>query len=84
MIFYSFARLNRRARLFYMLLNHTEIRKRREKLGLSQSQAAERAGMLRPNWARIELGNQSNPKLSTLGKVAKALRCKVASLIETE
>lgn len=64
-----------------MPLNPTAIRTARERLGLTQQQAADAAGMARPNWARLEAGFSPDAKLSTVEAVAKALRVKPGSLI---
>lgn len=65
-----------------MSLDPSKIKARREKLGLTQTEAAERAGLLQPNWARIEGGQHTDPTLSTALAIAKALRCKVESLVK--
>jgi transcriptional regulator with XRE-family HTH domain len=57
------------------------IREWRDKRGWSQRDLAEASGVSREYIARIELG-QHDPTLSTLEKLAKALRVKVARLIE--
>lgn len=64
-----------------MPLDPTKIKARRERLGLSQREAAERAGMPQPHWARLEAGNRSDPQLSTAEAVAKALRCSLPRLL---
>jgi transcriptional regulator with XRE-family HTH domain len=64
-----------------MPLDPTKIRERREALKLSQREAANRAGMPRPNWARIESGKRLDPKISTVVKIASALNCPLASII---
>jgi predicted transcriptional regulator len=67
-----------------MPLDPQKIRERRERLSLTQSDAAERAGMPQPHWARIESGERNDPALSTAERVAKALRCSIAKLLQTE
>jgi transcriptional regulator with XRE-family HTH domain len=65
-----------------MPLNTGYIRQRREQLGLTQQQCADAAGF--PNlqkWSQIENGHIADPQLSTLERIAKALRCKAAKLI---
>jgi transcriptional regulator with XRE-family HTH domain len=57
------------------------LREWRAKRKVSQRQLAEDSGVSREYIARIELG-QHDPTLSTLEKLAKALKVKVAQLIE--
>jgi len=57
------------------------IKALREQRGLSQEALAERAGITRGYLARLEIGRHE-PTLTTLGKLAKALRVKVTKLIE--
>jgi transcriptional regulator with XRE-family HTH domain len=64
-----------------MPLSPSKIRARREKLKLTQAEAAERAEMPRPHWVRIEAGHRSNPSLDTAERVAKALRVPLAKLL---
>ena len=65
-----------------MPLNPSKVRARREKLKLTQQQAAKAAGLLRPNWARIESGNHTDPNLSTAQRIAEALKCSLAALVD--
>jgi len=58
-----------------------EIRRRREKRGLTQQQAADAAGMLRPAWSRLESGSRPNPAIDTLRRVAEVLGCRVDDLL---
>jgi transcriptional regulator with XRE-family HTH domain len=53
----------------------------REDRGLSQRALAERASMPYPMIARLELG-QTDPRLSTLGRLAKALNITVGELVD--
>ncbi|WP_407929330.1 helix-turn-helix transcriptional regulator [Alicyclobacillus fructus] len=48
------------------------MRRRREELGLTQAEAAARAGMKRQNWAHIERGRHE-PNLSQMKAIAIAL-----------
>lgn len=64
-----------------MPLDPSKIKARRERLKLTQSAAAERAGMPQPHWARIEMGGRTDPQLSTAEAVAKALRCSIVKLL---
>lgn len=58
-----------------------KIKVLREKRGLSQEALAERAGITRGYLARLETGRHE-PTLTMLGKLAKALRVKVADLVK--
>ena len=54
-----------------------DIRAERLRQGLTQAEAAERAGMYRPSWTRLESGARPDPPLSTLVAVARALGCEL-------
>jgi transcriptional regulator with XRE-family HTH domain len=56
---------------------HT-IRKRRKELGLSQGQAAERAGVSRNYWGMMERGMAQNPSLEIMRKMAWAVGLRIA------
>jgi transcriptional regulator with XRE-family HTH domain len=56
------------------------MRQLREEKGLSQAQAAVRAGMDPSTWNRLEQG-KGNPNLKTLERVADALGVEVADLL---
>lgn len=64
-----------------MPLDPSKIRARRESLGLSQSQAAERAGMSASYYADLERGRWDAPKLDTVERLARALRTPIAKLL---
>ena len=53
----------------------------RNKRGLTQKALARRAGITREYLARLEAG-QHDPPLSTLTKLAKALKVKVGELLK--
>ena len=57
------------------------IRELRNKRRWSQEMLAERAGLSRTYLARLETARQ-DPTLSTLEKIAKALRVKVSVLVD--
>ena len=59
----------------------TRIKALRERRSMTQEQLAEKAGIGRSYLARLETARQ-DPTLSTLEKIAKALRVKVARLVE--
>jgi len=64
-----------------MPLDPAKIKARRERIGLSQREAAERAGMPQPHWARLESGGRPDPQLSTAEAVSKALKCALPRLL---
>ncbi len=57
------------------------LKQYREARGLTQEQLAEKAGVSRAYVARLEIGRH-DPPLSTLEKLAKALKVKVGRLLE--
>ena len=64
------------------VVNFAEIRKRREKKGLTLAEAAKRAGWSSGQvWANLEQGQRDNPSIETLAKVAEVLECKVDALL---
>ena len=66
-----------------MPLDTEKIRNLREKSGMSQSQAAEKAGLnTRQRWHQIESGAITNIELDTLEKIAKALGAKAKDLLK--
>lgn len=60
------------------------LREMRDRVGLSQSQLAERAGLNVSQVTNIEQGRTSDPRLSTLRALAGALGCSVDELIGEE
>jgi transcriptional regulator with XRE-family HTH domain len=67
-----------------MPIDLEKMRSRREKLKLSQADAAEAAGFGggRQQWSNIETGAKADVAISTLDKVAKALKCKAKDLLK--
>ena len=66
------------------LLNLAEIKKRRQVLGLTLTQAAIDAGWKdkgRTTWHDIEVGRRQNITLETLAGMAKALKCSIHDLL---
>jgi DNA-binding Xre family transcriptional regulator len=66
------------------LLNLAEIKKRRQALGLTLTEAAIAAGWNdrgRTTWHDIEVGRRQNITLDTLAGMAKALKCSVHDLL---
>ncbi len=57
------------------------LKKLRQSRGLTQGQLAEKAGFSRAYIARLEIGRH-DPTLSTLEKLAKALKVKAGKLLE--
>jgi len=57
------------------------LKQYREARGWTQEQLAEKAGFSRAYIARLEIGRH-DPALSTVEKLAKALKVKVAELVE--
>lgn len=58
------------------------LRKAREKKGLSQERLARLADVANNTIIKIETGKNQNPTLDTLQKVSKALEMSVDSLIK--
>jgi transcriptional regulator with XRE-family HTH domain len=54
----------------------------RKKAGLTQEQFAEQAGMSYKYYQQIEAGRKADLRLSTLERLAKAHRIKLARLLE--
>jgi transcriptional regulator with XRE-family HTH domain len=57
------------------------LKKLREKKGLSQDRLAKLADIANNTIIKIERGENINPRLDTLKKIAKALKVKVDDLI---
>lgn len=57
------------------------IKAERAKRKITQAELAERAGISHGYLARLETGRQ-DPTITTLEKIAKALRVKVSALLE--
>jgi transcriptional regulator with XRE-family HTH domain len=65
------------------MLDVQKIKQLREKLELTQEQAAMKAGLkTRQRWNAIESGREASINLVTLGKVAKALGVKAKDLLK--
>ena len=65
------------------MLDTAKIRKLREAAGLSQGDAAKKAGLSsRQRWFHIEGGINTNVTLETLGQIAKALGVKAKDLLK--
>jgi transcriptional regulator with XRE-family HTH domain len=68
-----------------MSLNKERIKALREKLGLTQDEAARLAGFTsRQAWNNLEGGAVPNPRADTLAKVAKALGCRMEDLLQED
>lgn len=59
------------------------IKLKRQELGLYQSELAEQVGVTQTHISDIER-NKTNASIPVLKKIAKALKCNFADLIETE
>jgi len=57
------------------------VKEERERRGWTQEQLAEKAGISRGFLARLETARH-DPKLSTLEKIAKALKVDIAKLLK--
>ena len=58
------------------------IKKLRQLKGLTQVQLSERAKVTQAYVALLEAGEKRNPSLDTLKRLAKALKVKVAELLD--
>ena len=58
------------------------IKKFREKMGISQDKLSKLADISSNTVAKLELGDNPNPTIETLQKIAKALNVKVDDLIK--
>jgi transcriptional regulator with XRE-family HTH domain len=58
-----------------------QLKKYRNARGLTQVALANKVGLSLGYIARLEIGRH-DPPLSTLAKLAKALRCKVSALVD--
>jgi transcriptional regulator with XRE-family HTH domain len=76
------ASLSKPTILIPVSINHGKMKKLREKLGLSQEEAAKAAGLAgRQKWNSYEMG-RSEPRVSTLLRIAAVLRTSVDSLLK--
>jgi transcriptional regulator with XRE-family HTH domain len=65
------------------MLDTDKVRTLREKLGLTQEQAAKKAGFnSKQHWNKIEAGRAGAITLDTLDQVAKALGVKAKDLLK--
>lgn len=65
------------------MLDTEKIKALREKLKITQDEAAKRAGFKsRQAWNNIESGRQASISLATLDKIAEALGCKARDLLK--
>ena len=68
--------------LYKGIVDIAGIRLRRERLGITQAEAAKRAGWKQQHWALLENAKPDmNPRVRTLYVVAVVLGCKVADLL---
>lgn len=59
----------------------SKVKSRREAAGLTQAEAAERAGWSQSRWADFERGRFASPGLETYRRAAEALGCKLADIL---
>jgi transcriptional regulator with XRE-family HTH domain len=65
------------------MLDVKKIQSLREKAGMSQAEAARKAGLTgRQHWHDIESGRKASMTLTTLDKIAKALGVKAKELLK--
>lgn len=57
------------------------LRQVREEKGLSLAEAGDRAGMTRQNWHQYESGRRTNPSLSVMSVMARALGVSLQKLL---
>lgn len=66
-----------------MPFDKDKMRTLREKLGLSQGDAAKKAGMAnQAAWQQIESGARSNPTIDTIDRIAKTLGVNAKDLLK--
>jgi transcriptional regulator with XRE-family HTH domain len=63
------------------MLESNKVKKLRERLGLSQEKLARLADVSNNTIINIESGKQTNPTISTIKKIAKALNVSVDELL---
>jgi len=61
----------------------SNIKKLRKKHQLSQEQLAQKAGITYSTLIKIESGNNTNPTLETLTKLANVFKIKIDELVKT-
>jgi transcriptional regulator with XRE-family HTH domain len=58
------------------------VKRLRTRRGLTQIELAKRVKVSQAFIAQLETGEQDNPTLATLRRLAKALKCTVSELVE--
>lgn len=69
------------------VFNAAEVRRRREAVGMTLQEAADRAGWPasgRQRWYDLESGRKADPQISTVVAVARALKCRIEDLLLEE
>jgi transcriptional regulator with XRE-family HTH domain len=61
-----------------------KIKRQRERAGLSQRQAAVKAGIDQGGLSKLESGRKTNLTLAMLRRIARVLGCSVADLLSDE
>lgn len=65
-------------------MDQSKLVARREELGLTQAEVAERAKMSQQSYARIESGKRTDPTMSTAERIADALNTTLDALRHKE
>lgn len=63
------------------MIDSAKLRELRDRRKLTQQQLADRAGVDRVTIARLETGGRSDPPLSVVVALSKALRCKMECFV---
>jgi len=58
------------------------VKRHRTRAGLTQMALAERAKVSQAFVVQLETGRETNPKLDTVKRLAKALKCKISELVD--
>ena len=66
---------------FKLGIDPEKVKKRRRELGMSQEQAAKRAGMRQEQWSHYETGTTLNPRMQTLYALLFTLKCNITDLL---
>lgn len=63
------------------MVNGKEVKRRREKMKLTQGEAAVSVGWSAQRWSDFENERNPDPRVSTLAAVAKVLKCRLDDLV---
>jgi len=67
-----------------MIDYRSRIKRRRRELGLTQEELAKRAKIRQSHLSAIERGASRTVTVDTLTKVARALKCKIGALVDSD